>query len=111
MSEHTVLLPQCPKCEGPMIFSMCLPYKEYVCFPCGQGVETFNSLPEIEIPAAEEERLRELYRRDAHALTELTGSGQCIKPGDCPLGMKHPLPKDYEYEFFGKGVEICKEAS
>ena len=102
-TDTSIEVPQCPSCQGPMIFSMCLREKEWVCFPCGRGAEFFSGLPKVTITQAEHDALRDEYKRDSHALTELQRSGECVKPEACPLGFTHPIPRDYQFEFFGKG--------
>ena len=93
MNQKEITRPECPKCKKPMLFSMCIAYKEHVCIPCGESAEMFNGLKETKTTQKEEDRLKKLYSDDIQKLAYERGGascGSCNKKGgnnckDCKL--------------------------
>jgi len=95
--------PQCTKCGHAMVWSFAIPYKEYVCAPCGRGLPMFNSAPKLMRSGRYMNRKKKKWERDLHAITVSSGSGQCISERNgepCPLGICPP--DSYEYQYWRK---------
>ena len=106
--KETVKVPLCPHCGEPMLWSFCLPYCEYVCVPCGDGVGMMNAGTKVERPAAEIEALREKYKADLHKRsyeTAKAGGGKCATCGTSFNCVSCREAEQHEYQFWGKGKQ------
>ena len=99
---------KCPECGGSMLFSFALPYKEYVCVPCGTGEAFCNGCEIKEIPLQEHEKLKAKYKKDLQKVslnTAKNGGGickTCIKEFNC----EHCQEIDkHQFEYWGKGLK------
>lgn len=70
----------CPHCGETLIFSFCLPKKEFVCVPCGIGFEFLNGCKTKTIKKEEYDKLRKKYSKDLEKIgfnTCKSGGGKC----------------------------------
>ena len=111
MSKDKVTVRICPECGSIMIPSFCLPYKEFVCVPCGTGEEFFNNCERKEVDEHILDDLRNKYQKDIHKIslqTAKNGGGQCRY---CGLNFNCDKCKEIEshtLEYWGKGIEESK---
>lgn len=96
----TMPLPLCPKCEKPMIFCMAIPFKEFVCIPCGTSEEFLCE--KVDASIAEHDAKIELYKDDIHALACGNGAmcNLTLEDKDCPICEQGDK---YEYKYYLKG--------
>lgn len=99
-----VEVPLC-KCGEPMLWSLALSGKEWVCVPCGTGEPMFNGRPKVQVADVEDDARRKRYQRDLHVVSVTRGGGNCsgiLAGTGCPLGICQKVD-EYEFEFFGRG--------
>ena len=104
--KEMVKVPLCKYCGQPMLWSFCLPYCEYVCVPCGDGVGMLEAGDKVEMPKEEIDALREKYKEDLHKKsyeTAKAGGGKCSICGTDFTCKECQRAENHEYEFWGKG--------
>ena len=105
-NNNLINVKTCPKCGGVMLFSFVLPHREYVCVPCGTGVEFCNSCGTKEITKEEYDTLKDKYKKDLQKVglnTAKNGGGRCKTCGtkfDCESCKSI---ETHEFEYWGKG--------
>jgi len=99
---------KCPKCGEPLIFSFCLPKKEYICVPCGIGFEFLNGCERIEIEEQKYKKLKNKYAKDLEKIgfnTCKNGGGKCNICGT-EFNCKHcKKVEKYELKYWGKATK------
>lgn len=70
--------PTCPNCGQPMVFSFAIPYKEYICVPCGTS-EEFCCERDSETTQEREDELKKKWADDLDKLAFEVGGAVCRK--------------------------------
>lgn len=99
MSENLISLPICPDCFKPMIFCMAIPYKEYVCIPCGTS-EEFSCNKSL-FSREEHDTNKKLWADDIHALAIRNGASCVLKHERKPCKICDDL-ENYQYQYYMK---------
>lgn len=97
--DGTMPLPFCPTCKQAMVFCMAIPFKEFVCIPCGTSEEFFCE--KFDSSIAEHDAKIELYKDDIHALACGNGAmcNATLEDKECPICMQ----ENYQYKYYLKG--------
>lgn len=106
--KEVIKAPLCPHCGEPMLWSFCLPYCEYVCVPCGDGVGMCEAGKKVDFPAEEIKALREKYAADLHKRsyeTAKAGGGGCTICGTKFTCEKCQEAEQHIYQYWGKGAK------
>lgn len=105
MKDRYLNMKKCPKCGQPLLFSFCLPYKEYVCVPCGVGFEFLNGCETINVSEKEKDKLYKKYKIDIQKIslnTAKNGGGRCKICGTKFNCKKCQKIEKHELKYWGK---------
>lgn len=100
-NDRMLNCPKCPECGEPMIQSMCLPYCEYVCIPCGIG-RPFSWGSKNLIPEKEHDKLYEKYRKDIHKLAFEKGGATCCSCNNRGGNNCETCDVSYKFKYYKK---------
>lgn len=99
--------PACPSCGSAMVGSFALPYKEWVCAPCGTGLPMFNGETKLCRSIKYMDAKKSRWSKELSIICRRIGGGQCAVKG-CENGScdycKRAADKNYKFIYWKKNI-------
>lgn len=98
--------PSCPDCGQAMVVSFALPYKEWVCAPCGTGLPMFNGQPKVRRSIKYMKSKKRSWSKDLSVIARRIGGARCAEceDGSCEY-CERAADKDYKFVYWEKNLE------